>query len=183
MTVPATADSGQVLLGPGLLYVAAIGSTEPTAASAVSGTSGWTEVGYTEDGNSFDYTLTTADIFVEEEFDPVKVVTTARSASITVALAQITRRNLALVLNQGAAAANDGTAIAPPAPNAETRIMMALVTEEGAMWLIYRAVATGSVKVDRKKAPNKATFPVTFKAEKVAGKALFNVVPTTNGLV
>ena len=73
----------EVLLGAGTLYVAPIGTTEPTSASAAL-PSAWREVGWTEDGSTINYVMTSADVNVEEEFDPVKIVTTgprARSPS------------------------------------------------------------------------------------------------------
>lgn len=183
MTVPVTADAGQVHLGPGILYTAAVATTDPANVAAVTGSSAWTEVGYTENGTTFDYTLTVADIFVEEEFDPVKIATTARKSTLTFQMAQTTRRNLALALNIGSGAANGATQLEPPSPGTELRVKIAWLSEEGALWCGRQCIQAGDLKVARQKAPNKATFPVTFNLEKPSGAQPFFVIPTTVGSV
>lgn len=184
MPSPPNATANEVLLGPGLLYVAASTVTDPSTTAAVTGSSSWREIGWTEDGSSFDYELTTADIMVEEEFDPVKVATTGRKMSVTFQMAQSSRRNLALALNAGAAAANDSTLLEPPAPGSEVRVKLAFLSEEGALWTFRRVLQSGTVKVARKKSPNKATIPVTFKCERPSdGSEPFSVKPTSDGLI
>jgi len=117
MAVVATRSSTEVAVDPGLLYVAAIGTTEPTASTDLAAAtlpSAWREVGYTEDGSVFKYDVKSEDIEVAEELDPILSMITARTGTLEFKMAQATRRNLALALNTAAAAANDATTLEPP---------------------------------------------------------------------
>lgn len=177
-----TKSSDEVLLGAGTLYVAPIGTSEPTSASATL-PSEWREVGYTEDGSVVDIAYTNEGIPVGEEFYPVKYVTTAVEMSLGFNMRQASRRNLALALNAGADAANDGTSFEPPAPGSEVRVMAVLDTEDGARWIFRQCFQGGSVTISRQKAPNVADLPVQFRLEKPASSQPFKVFPTAAGLV
>ena len=181
MTVT-TGNPDEVVLGAGTLYVAAIGTTEPASASAVL-PSAWREIGWTEDGVTFNYEITTADIEVEEELDPVKVVTTGRKSEVAFQMAQLTRANLALALNKGAAGQTGTGSLAPPAPGSEVRVMIVLDTIDGARYIFRRCVQSGRISIARKKAPNKALIPVTFKLEKPAGLDPWSMLPNASSLV
>lgn len=174
---------GNVLLGPGLLYVAPIGTAEPASATATLNAA-FREVGYTEDGTVVSYTINTEDILVAEEFDPVLIATTGRVGSVAFKMAENTRQNLALALNSGADAATTGT-IEPPDPGDEVRVMVLLQTEEGARWLFRRCLQSGNIEMPRNKAPAKALLPVTFRLEKPTSAKPFIVWPSlaTAGVV
>lgn len=175
--------SSNVLIGPGLLYVAPIGTAEPASATATLNAA-FREVGYTDAGTTFRYELTNEPIEVAEEFDPVAYATTGRAASVAFAMAESTRANLALALNSGADAAATGT-YEPPEPGDEVRVMILLQTEEGARWLFRRCLQADTVEIARQKAPQKALIPVTFRLEKPTGAAPFKVWPSlaTAGVV
>lgn len=177
-----TKSSDEVLLGAGTLYVAPIGTSEPTSASATL-PSDWREVGYTESGSAIDIAYSNEGVPVAEEFYPVKYVTTAVEMSLGFNMRQTSRRNLALALNAGAAAANDGTAFEPVAPGSEVRVMAVLDTEEGARWIFRQAFQGGNVTINRDKAPNVAGLPVQFRLEKPTGNQPFKVFPTADGYV
>lgn len=182
---PTTGDPDDVLLGPGILYAAPIGTTEPTSASATLATA-WREIGYTEEGTAFTYSITSEGINVAEEFDPVKYATTARAMSVGFQMAQAVRQNLALALNAGASALNDGTSLVPPDPGAEVRVMLLWQSDDEyavRRWIFRRAMQGGSVEIARRKAPQKTLFPVTFNIEKPEGAAPFKVFPNADGLV
>jgi hypothetical protein len=181
MTVPTTADPNAVHLGPGILYVAAVTTADPTNVASVTGASSWFEVGYTESGTTVDIKTTITPILVEEEIDPIKYSTTAREASIAFEMAQTTARNLKLAVNLGVGLVNDNTPFEPPVPGAEIRIKIAHLSEEGAIWFARQAVQGGDLKIERKKAPNKAKFPVTFQLEKPAGLAPWKEIPAAGG--
>ena len=181
MTVT-TGNPDEVLLGAGTLYVAQIGTTEPASASATL-PSAWREIGWTEDGSTFNYEITTADIEVEEEFDPVKVATTGRKGEVAFQMAQLTRANLALALNKGAAGQTGTGSLEPPSPGSEVRVMIVLDTIDGSRWLFRRCVQSGRISIARKKAPNKALIPVTFKLEKPTGLQPFVMFPNASSLV
>lgn len=182
---PTTGDPDEVQLGPGILHVAPIGTTEPTSASATL-PSAWREIGWTEEGSTFTYELTTEDVPVAEEFDPVKVATTARTVTVAFQMAQSTRENLALALNAGANADNDGSSFEPPTPGSETRVMIVWTSDDSEparRWIFRRCFQSGSVEMARQKAPNKTLLPVEFRLEKPEGSAPFKVFPNANGLI
>lgn len=177
-----TQSTDEVLLGPGTLYVAPIGTAEPTSASAAL-PSAWREVGYTDEGSAIDIAYTNEAIPVAEEFYPAKYVTTDVEMSLGFAMKQASRRNLALALNVGADEANDGTSFEPPAPGSEVRVMAVLDTEEGARWVFRRLFQGGSLNITRNKAPNVALLAVQFRLEKPASAQPFKVFPTADGLI
>ena len=116
-------NSAFIQLGAGRLYVAPIGTTEPTTCSAAL-PSAWRAVGYTENGTTVSVELTNEPIEVAEEYDPVLYVLASRSASVAVQMAEVNRKNLALAMGVGAAEANDSTAFEPPAPGDEVAVML-----------------------------------------------------------
>lgn len=174
---------GNVLIGPGLLYVAPIGTTEPASATATLDAA-FRAVGYTDAGTTFRYEITNEAIEVAEEFDPIAYATTGRAASVAFQMAENTRQNLALALNSGANAATSGS-YEPPDPGTEVRVMVLLQTEEGARWLFRRCLQADTIEMQRQKAPAKALIPVTFRLEKPTGAKPFIVFPslTTAGVI
>ena len=180
-------NSANIQLGAGRLYVAPIGTTEPTTASAAL-PSAWRAVGYTEDGTTVSVELTNEPIEVAEEYDPVLYVLSSRSASVAVQMAEVNRRNLALAMGVGANEANDETTFEPPAPGDEVAVMLCWDSEDAAgtsnvRWLFRQAKVNGSVEITRNKAPNKAMLPVTWNLEKPSASQPFKVFPNTSGEV
>jgi hypothetical protein len=171
-----------VQLGTGTLFVADLAAPEPASATAALDAA-YREVGYTEEGSSFKYSVTSEAVNVAEELDPIRIVTTGRASSVAFAMAEATRRNLALALNAGAAAANDGTAFDPPAPGDETRVRIVFDSDTGARWIFRQCFQTGEVEIARRKAPAKSLIGVEFKLEKPAGAQPFRVFPTADGLI
>lgn len=176
-----------VEVGPGRLYVAPIGTAEPadndTALPSV-----WRAVGYTEDGSRFTSELTSEDIEVAEELDAIRTINTKRTNTLALSMAEASRRNLALALNQGANAANDDTALEPPDLGTEVRVMLVWDSDEtpsatNVRWLYRQCYQTGAVEINRAKAPNKTLLPVTFAVEKPSGLAPFKVFPSSTGLI
>lgn len=175
--------SANVLLGPGLLYVAPVATTEPTNASTALPSADWRAVGYTEDGTTFTYEITNEAIEVEEEFDPVFYRTTGRMGTVAFQMAEITRQNLALAVNLGADAANNAASLEPPAPNSEVRVKVALDTDDGARWIWRQCLQASSIEIARKKAPDKTLLPVEFRLEKPTGVQPWIVFPNATALV
>jgi hypothetical protein len=178
-----TGDPSQVILGPGVLFCAPIGTTEPTTIAGVTGSSAWREVGWTDAGAAIDIAYKIEPVKVEEEFYPVKYSVVDIVMSVGFAMKQFTRKNLLLATNQGAAGANDGTSVEPPAPGAEVRVMLAHITQEGALWLFRQAIQGDDVKIERKKAPTAALLPVKFNLEKPTGAQPWICYPTAGGLL
>lgn len=182
-----------VKTGPGLIYVAPVGTTEPTTASAAL-PSAWRPVGYTEEGVTISYAINNEPIEVAEEFDPIRYETTSREGSVSWSMAEVKRDNLALVLNKGA---NDGLSgsLEPPAPGSEVRVMIALDTAgssatpntaqsaSGARWVFRQAIQAEAIEMARGKAPTKGLIPATFRLEKPAAAQPYIVFPDFNGNV
>ncbi len=99
----ANGTPSNVSIGPGLLWVAPLGTPEPTAAMSIGAPvgSGWRQLGYTEDGNTFGSDITTQDIEVAEETEPILTSTTKRVSHIDFKIAESTATNLLFALNQG----------------------------------------------------------------------------------
>lgn len=179
--------SSNVTLGPGRLYVAPIGTAEPTSASAAM-PSAWRAIGYTDQGTAFTTETTSEPVEVAEELDPVRYVNTRRLSAVAFAMAETTRANLALALNDGADADNDGTAYEPPDSGDEVRIMIVWDSDEtpGAdnrRWIFRQAYQSGQVEIARRKAPAKSLLAVNFRLEKPDGEAPFKVFPNASGLI
>lgn len=156
-----------VKVGPGLLYIAPIGTTEP---SDVSGAlpSAWTAVGYTEEGSTFKFETKFEDVEVAEELDPVKIVATGRMSSVEFKMAEINARNVSKAFNGGTIGTPTGGSVTfePPDLGAETRVMLVWQSDDNQeRWLLRRVLQTGAVEIARKKAPDKSVIPVEFKCE------------------
>jgi hypothetical protein len=178
--MPGTATN--VLAGPGVLYAAPLGTAEPTDATTAL-PAAWRDLGYTEDGNEFSSTINSEPITVAEEVDPIRYDTVSRESSITFAMAEVTRANLALALNIGANAANDATALEPVAPGAEVRVMLIHQSANGARHLYRRCFQAGTTSIASRKAPQKKLIAVTFRLEKPTGLQPFKVFPAAGGLL
>lgn len=175
------ANPNTIAAGPGKLYIAPIGTTEPTAVTSAL-PSQWVALGYTEEGNQFTHDVNTGNIEVAEELDPVKVVDTGRVISVAFSLSEVTAKNLQRALNGGTINTAAGvTTFTPPALGAGVRTMLlwddddqsvadnavnALRTER---WIYRRAYQTGSVALARRKGATNAVIPATFTLEKPSG--------------
>lgn len=161
-------NSALLEIGPGLIYAAPIGTTEPTTVTGA-WPAGWVQVGYTEAGSQFDYQITAQEILVEELLDPVQYRTTKRTASIKFDLAEVSALHYQMALNGGLAAIVPVTGIASPAiPTIgnEVRIMLGWTSDDNTMREIYRrCLQTGSVTSANKKAPAKRLITCTFNLE------------------
>ena len=92
-------NGSRVVVGAGTLYAAPLGTTEPT--SVTGAWTGWTSLGYTDTGSTFDITPKVSPVEVEEEYWPIRQAITSYEGSITFALAEATAQNLLLSLNAG----------------------------------------------------------------------------------
>lgn len=157
----------EVVVGPGLLYVAPLGTTEPTTGSG-SLPSAWTAVGYTDDGTTFSYSTSFENIEVEEELDPIRKVATGRDVSLAFAMAQISAQNLSIAANGGTIGSPTSGFVTfdPPDLGEENSIMIVWQADDNQeRILIRKAINTESVDESRKKAPDKATIPVKFEGQ------------------
>lgn len=178
-------NADHVELGPGRLYVAPLGTTEPTSASAAL-PSAWVAIGYTEDGSAFASDITSEPVEVAEELDPISYVNTRRLNRVSFSMAEATARNLVLALGGGAATANDGTSVEPPDAGAEVAVMLVWDSEEtpgasNVRWIYRQAKPSGTIEIAHRKAPAKSLIPVTFNLEKPASAKPFRVYPNAAG--
>lgn len=157
---------------PGKLYIAALGSTEPTNVSSA-WNAAFVALGYTEEGSAFTSELSTEDVGVAEELDPIAVATTGRVSSVNVALAEITKRNLSIALNGGTIVTPDGQnwTFEPPDTGSETRYMLgwdasADPAVNDLRFLFRRVLTVGNLDMGNRKGAAKSTLSVTFRLEK-----------------
>lgn len=157
----------EVVVGPGLLYVAPIGTTEPTTGSGTL-PSAWTPIGYTDDGTTFTYGTGFENIEVEEELDPLRKVATSRECALAFAMAQVSAQNLSIAANGGTIGSPTSGFVTfdPPDLGEEASVMIVWDADDGQeRILIRKAINTESVDEARKKAPDKATIPVRFEGQ------------------
>lgn len=181
-------NPNRVKLGPGRLYYAPLGTAEPTTASAAL-PSAWVPVGYTEDGTEIATNITSEDIPVAEEFDPIDNVMTARSSVVNVTMAEARKRNLLLALGGDGTATDDGTAFEFPDPSTIPGVMLVwdsdladTPTANNRRWLLRKVKPSGNVSVVRRKAPAKNSISASLTAVvPSAGVKPVKVFPNANG--
>lgn len=180
--MPGTVASPNILTDPGLLWLAPIGTAEPTP--TVTGGKftdalpvAWVPLGATTDGSTFNYSTTVEAIRVAEFFDPIKYSTTERGGSIAFNLANWTLSNYRRALNGGiaaltatGAAGSELTTLEPPDPGTEVRAMLLWESTDSTVRLLCRQVIQGGeVSSAFNKAPNIAAIPCTYNMEIPAG--------------
>lgn len=177
-------DGSRVLTGPGTLYVAPLGTTEPTSVTGA-WPSGWVELGYTDSGTAYSRQITVDDVEVEEEYYPVARVTTKIASNVSFSLAETTAQNLAIVLNAGLTPAStvqgtnpDGSIWTEEPPlGSEQRLMVGwdsraqgdTTTPATSMLIIRKAVQDGQLQITMRKGNNKRLYSAQFTLEKPAG--------------
>lgn len=185
--------AGNVHIGPGRIYVANIGTAEPSNGSTAL-PSAWTPVGYTEDGSQFTTETTRAEIEVAEELDPIRYVATKRASSLVFQMAETTRKRLVLALGGGVVVTEDGTYYEPPDPGTDVPVMIVWDSNEdptavdgdgnGNRRMLFRQCRpSGQIQLARRKAPAKSLLPVTFNIEKPSGLRPFRIFPTSTGAI
>jgi len=176
-----------VTLGVGRLWVAALGTAEPTHASAAM-PSAWSPIGYTEEGTAFSIELTSEPVEVAEELEPIFYSNTRRVGSLTVAMAETTKRNLFLALGGGAGATNTVGPLALPAVGSEVAVMLVWDFEDtptatNTRYLFRQAKATGTIELANRKAPQKRLIAATFNLEKPTGLDPFTPIAGSTGRI
>jgi hypothetical protein len=157
-----------VRVGPGILRIAPLGTDEPTDLTT-DWDEDWVPLGYTHEGSTVGFDQTFEDITVEEEYDPVDTLQTARSITVSLAAAEVTAANLQKAFNGGTVESVTGppalVTFEPPPAGQVTRVMLGWEADDGKeRWIFRRCVQVGSVEMARRKAPNKATIPLEFRA-------------------
>lgn len=177
-----------VKLGPGRLYYAPLGTAEPTTASGAL-PSAWQAVGYTENGTEISTNITAEDIEVAEEFDPIDNIQTKRVTTLTVEMAESTKKRLLLAVGAGASYADDSTPFEFPDPTAIVGVMlvwdyMDVPDATNRRWLFRSAKPSGTVTTVRRKAPAKSTIAATFTIVKPdASNKPLKIFPSSTGTI
>lgn len=168
------AEPLNVRVGPGKLYIAPIGSTEPTDL-ATAWDAAWVELGYTDEGSTFAFENTFEDVMVAEELEPIEIQQTARNISATFAAAELTADNLQTALNGGTITTVTGTVtFEPPSAGDFDYVMVGWESDDALeRWIFRKGIQTGNVEIARRRAPNKATIPMSFRFVKPSGSAAF----------
>lgn len=108
--------ASNLILGPGNLYRADYGATEPldTAVGSPPASASWTHVGGTLDGVKVSIKETWATLEVDQIVDRIESRRTGREITIETNLAEPTLANLEFILNGGTAATGSGYASYDP---------------------------------------------------------------------
>lgn len=185
--------AANVHLGPGRLYVAPVGTAEPSNGSTAL-PSAWTPIGYTEDGSAFQTELTREAVEVAEELDPIKYVATRRTNQIVFQMAETSRKRLVLALGGGVVTTEDGTYFEPPDPGTDVAVMIVWDSNEdptvvdgdgiGNRRMLFRQCRpSGQIELARRKAPAKSLLPVTFNIEKPSSLRPYRIFPSSTGAI
>jgi hypothetical protein len=176
--MPGVVPQPQVLTDPGILWITAIGTAEPTPTAAGGKftdplPAAFLLFGPTDEGSSFSDSVDTDTITVAEFLSAIKNVVTGRSSNLSFALASWTLSNYRRAINGGVAAiAPQGTAgsevtsLEPPVEGTETRAQLVWESTDSSLRLLGRqAFQTGEVASDFKPAPDKALIPCEYSFE------------------
>lgn len=166
-------DPNNVKVGPGLLYVAPLGSTVPTDLVTAWTTvdADWTALGYTDEGHEFAYEPNFEPLTVAEELDPIRYEQTGREMRLSMASAEMTYLNVQRAYNGGTvtvsgSGASTITTFEPPAIGTVTKLMIGWESQDHEeRWVFYQTVQVGNVTIARRKSPDKATIPMEFRLE------------------
>lgn len=161
-----------IRIGAGWLYVAGLSAAEPvdltTPWLTVDAT--WRQPGYTEEGHSDTYSPSFDPIEVAEERLPVDYEQSSAEQNIEFSLAEVTALNISLAFNGGTITTSGSGAsqIDTFEPNdigtdpTEWKIgWESFDGRERKVW--RRCLQVGDVEQARRKAPDKALIPLTFK--------------------
>jgi hypothetical protein len=170
-----------ISLGPGTLYIAPLGSDEPTGIDDDLDTA-WTALGYTNDGSTQSFSPSYEDVEVAEELEPLDSVATGRTISASFTLAELTAKNLKAAMNGGTithvpvagAVTRAHTKFEPPEVGEDVKVMLLFEAEDTLERVLYREVKqVGAIETARRKGAEKAGIPCEFRAYKPAagGKA------------
>ena len=155
----------------GVVYTIEPGGTAP----AMSFSSPYTEIGYTEDGVTLEYTADEADIEVEEETFPIDRVITKETCAITCNMAESSLYNIDKAM---AGSVLSGTIITlGDGVNKTMNLKIEGTNPSGFLRAIQipKATATGAVGMSYRKG-EKTVVPVTFQALKTADDPAVTIV-------
>ena len=181
--MPVQPDVSQILSGPGLIYIAPLGSTLPTLTYPLVWPAGWFQVGYTDAGVDVIYTPTIKEIYVDEEAAVVGDILEKEKFVVQAHLAELSLTNMS--------AAISASTYVPATPQitfgsqALQYIMLGVVgpapdTYNNRVILCQKAITTVAVsmKITRK---DKQVLPVSWDARKLSGQVLGSITDIGTG--
>jgi hypothetical protein len=175
-------DQSQIVAGPGLIYIAPLGTTLPTLTAPLTWPAGWFAVGYTDAGIDAIYTPTIKELYVDEVAAVVGDILEKEKFVLQAHLAEANLMNLqiaiaASVLTTAPLQVTGGSeplqyvmvGVQAPAPNGNTRCI-----------LLQKAITTVAVsmKITRK---DKVVYPVSWDARQISGTYLFQITDLGTG--
>jgi len=174
-------DVSQIIAGPGLIFVAPVGTAPPSLASLpVTFNNPWYQVGYTDAGIDLVYTPTIKEVYVDEEAAVVLDILEKEKFVVQAHLAEVNVQNLSLGISACTLAAQAisvgslplnyiAVGVTGPAPNGNTRVC-----------LLSKAITTVAVsmKITRK---DKQVIPVSWDARKLSGTPLLTITDVGTG--
>ena len=183
MPYVAGSDAAFIKLGPGKIYFGAVGAVEPADLTTAISTAVWNYAGFTDEGHTFTFTPTYEGVQVAELLEDVSNIATGRDMTLELALAEVTAANVQRALN-GAVVTASGTGptaidtVEPLAFGAvEPRVAVLWVADDNSeRWVWRKCLQTGAVAIGRRKGAAKATIPLSFKLEPVAGLKPFKAI-------
>ncbi len=167
-------DVTRIRVGPGWLYGAPLTALEPadgdlTTPWATVDTS-WFPFGYTQEGHSLTAATSYEGIEVAEELEPVRYDKASAENTLEFAMAQLTAQNASIAWNggtivtTGSGASTVKTFKAPNITVTPTEIKLGWEAFDGKERYVFgRTINTGDIEIARRKAPDKAMIPVSFK--------------------
>ncbi len=135
----------------------------------------FTEVGYTEDGVTFEYTADTADIEVDEETFPIDRVLTKETTQVTCNMAESSLYNIDKAIAGSVLSGSILTIGAGVLKTMNLRIEGTNPAGYKTQLTLPKVTATGTVGMSYKKG-EKTVVPVTFQALKPVGQPACTVV-------
>lgn len=170
-----------LLTDPGVLWMATLGTAEPTPTAAAgrftdSLPAAWVMLGPTSEGASFSDSTNTDTINVAEFLNAVRTVVTGRESKLSFALASWTLSNYRRALNGGVAAiapqgttGTEVTSLEPPQEGSEVRAMLMWESTDRSLRLLGRqCFQTGEVASDFKPGADNAVIPCEYTFEQPA---------------
>lgn len=184
----ATVDAAKILAGPGILYWAPLDTADPDSTVA-GGTfddtawpSGWVALGSTAEGHQFSDAITTEDMTVAETMYAVRVITTGREASWTVALSEVNLSNLQAAMN-GPTPTTSGSGdtslaeLSPADVGGEVRARIGWQSEDDTVRLLAEQVLQiGGFDLQFRKGAQQATISCQWRFEKPSTDAPYKVL-------
>ena len=180
--MPPAASSPNVLTDPGFLWIAPLGTADPTNTVTTgkfsdSVAAAWIPLGATTEGSTFSYSTSVEPIRAAELFDPVKYVTTERGGSIAFTLMNWTLSNYRRAMNGGIAAltptgtsGSEFTTLTPPTPGNEVRAMILWESTDATIRIrLKQCLQGGEISTAFQSGANPAAIPCTFNMEIPAG--------------